>query len=138
VSVPFVDTDVVIGLLAGDDLDKQRRARALFERVERGELVVAAPDTVIADAVYVLASRRLYNLPRAEVAALLVPLASLPGFRVQHRRAVLAALRLYGAHAGLDFSDALIVALARAGTSGAVFSYDTDYDAFPGIRRLTP
>ena len=137
-SVPYVDTDVVIRLLTGDDLDKQSRALALFERVERGELVVAAPDTVIADAVYVLSSRHLYNLPRAEVAALLVPLVSLAGFRMQHRRAVLAALRLYGAHAGLDFTDALIVALAQGGSSGEVYSYDTDYDAFPGIRRLTP
>ena len=52
---PFVDTDVLIRLLTGDDLDKQARAATLFEQVEAGTLSVAAPDTVIADAVYVLA-----------------------------------------------------------------------------------
>lgn len=52
----YVDTDVLIRLLTGDDLAKQAAAAALFERVERGELTLAAPDTVIGDAVYVLRS----------------------------------------------------------------------------------
>jgi hypothetical protein len=39
--------------------------------------------TVSPDAVYMVASKRLYNLPPAEVAALLAPLVRLPGFHVQ-------------------------------------------------------
>ena len=70
-SDPFVDTDVLIRLLTGDDPAKQAASSALFERVQSGELTLVAPDTVIADAVYVLSSRRLYNLPRLEVQELL-------------------------------------------------------------------
>lgn len=51
---PFVDTDVIIRLLTGDDPDKQQAARKLFEQVAQGTLTLAAPDTVIADAVFVL------------------------------------------------------------------------------------
>ena len=56
---PFVDTDVILRLLTGDDPTKQQAARVLFEQVEKGVLTLAAPDTVIADAVFVLASKLL-------------------------------------------------------------------------------
>lgn len=137
-SIPFVDTDIIIRLLTGDDPVKQADARALFESVEQGELTVAAPDTVIADAVYVLRSRGLYNLPKSEIAELLIPLVSLPGFRVTNRRAVLAALRLYADHPQLDFTDALIIAMARQSDLPVVYSYDRDYDRIEGITRREP
>lgn len=88
-TVPYVDT-VIIRLLTGDDPVKQ--AAALFQRVEDGSLTLAAPDMVIGDAVSVLASPRLYNLARAQVAALLTALVRLSHFRLQNKRAVLAAL----------------------------------------------
>lgn len=80
-SRPYIDTSVIIRLLTGDDPEKQKYSRMLFERVERGELQVVAPDTVIADAVFVLESRRLYNVPRQVIAALLTPIVRLPGFQ---------------------------------------------------------
>ena len=55
---PFIDTDVIIRFLTGDDPEKQAAATRLFEQIEQGFLTVQAPDTVIADAVYVLASPR--------------------------------------------------------------------------------
>ncbi len=48
---PFIDTDVIIRFLTGDDPEKQAAASSLFEQVEQGLLTIAAPDTVIADAV---------------------------------------------------------------------------------------
>jgi predicted nucleic acid-binding protein len=51
---PYVDTDVIIRLLTGDDVVKHEAARGLFEQVEQGSLTLAAPDAVIADAVFVL------------------------------------------------------------------------------------
>src|SRR5437868_7437589 len=68
---PFIDTDVIIRFLTGDDLEKQAAAGALFGQIEQGRLTVVAPDTVIADAVYVLSSPRLYHIARSEVQELL-------------------------------------------------------------------
>jgi len=136
-SDPFVDTDVLIRLLTGDDPVKQAAATALFERVEAGELTLLAPDTVIADAVFVLSSRRLYNLPRQEVQQLLTTLLRLPRFRVRNRRALLRALEIYGG-SNLDFGDALIVAAMHEAGSEAVFSFDRDFDRLPGISRIEP
>ena len=49
-SEPLVDTDIIIRLVTGDDRRKQAAAEQLFSRVERGELTLAAPVTVVFDA----------------------------------------------------------------------------------------
>lgn len=134
---PFVDTDVIIRLLTGDDPQKQAAAAALFETVEAGTQTLLAPDTVIADAVFVLASPRLYHLPRPDVAALLTRLVRLSGFKVRNRRTVLKALDLYGT-ANLDFGDCMIVASMEQAGSQVLYSYDGDYDRFPAITRHEP
>ena len=133
----FVDTDVIIRLLTQDDLKKQEEAATLFQAVRAGRLTVRAPDTVIADAVYVLSSPRLYNLPRSEVQELLSPLVRLTGFKVQNRAAVLRALELY-AGTGVDFGDALIVATMEQAGSRIIYSYDTHFDRIPTVSRRSP
>ena len=137
-TLPYIDTDVIIRLLTGDDPAKQAAASALFERVEQGSLTIAAPDTVIADAVHVLASPRLYKLSRAQVAALLTPLTRLSHFRVQNRRSVLEALRVYGTTGGLDFGDALLVAIMQQDGSETLYSYDRHFDRIAAIQRQEP
>lgn len=136
-SDPFIDTDVIIRLLTGDDPQKQAQAAALFEQVQSGTLKVAAPDTVIADAVYVLSSPRLYNLPRSEVEELLRPLVALPNFRVRNKRVLLLALMHY-ATVNIDFGDAMIVASMQQADSEVLYSYDKDFDHFPALTRLAP
>jgi predicted nucleic acid-binding protein len=136
--IPFVDTDVIIRLLTGDDPVKQTQAAALFEQVEQGKLTLAAPHTVIADAVFVLSSPRLYHLPRHEVAELLIPLVQLPGFHVQNRRAVVAALSLYATTASLDFGDALIIATMQETNAHTLYSYDAHFDRIADITRQSP
>src|SRR5579875_4051116 len=118
----FIDTDVIIRLLTGDDPVKQAAALALFQHVEQGRVAIAAPVTVIADAVYELHSARLYHRSKEEVTALLLPLVMLPRFLLENRPAVIAALELYAQHPTLDFSDALIAALMAQSGPPRVYS----------------
>ena len=134
---PFIDTDVIIRFLTGDDPVKQAAATALFEQVEQGLLTVQAPDTVIADAVYVLSSPRLYHLARSDVQQMLAALVRLPQFHVQNRLSVLQALDLY-ASTRLDFGDALIIASMQQQGSQVLYSYDADFDRIEGITRREP
>lgn len=114
-----------------------RRPGRCFAKVEDTTLILRAPVTVIADAVYVLASPRLYGRTRAQVRADLTPLLRLPGFRVQPRRLLLRALDIDAATT-LDFGDAMIVvSMERAGAT-TVYSYDHDFDRIPGITRHEP
>lgn len=135
--LPYVDTDVLIRLITGDDRQKQADSKALFEQVEAGLLQVAAPDTVIADAVFVLASPRLYRLPRTEIRDQLRTLVNLPAFRIENRRAVLEALDLY-ASTNLDFGDAMIVTSMAQDGAKILYSYDTDFDRIPAVDRRIP
>lgn len=136
-TVPFVDTDVIIRFLTGDDPEKQAAATALFEQVEKGSLTIATPDTVIADAVYILASPRLYHIARSEVRELLTTLVRLPHFRVQNQLSVLRALDLYGS-TNLDFGDTLIIASMEQHNSSTLFSYDKGLDRIQNIKRQEP
>jgi uncharacterized protein len=132
-----VDTDVLMRLLTGDDLAKQRAVHALFQQVARGDLILCAPDTVIADAVFVLSSRTLYRRSREEIRTLLRPLLLLPGFKVQNKLLVLRALDIY-AGMNIDFGDAMIAAYAERRGQPILYSYDHDFDRVPGVRRLEP
>src|SRR6476620_4189080 len=91
-SDPYIDTDVIVRLIIGDDPRKQEAARQLFRRVQDGELVLVAPVTVMFDAVFVLTSSKLYRLPRNDVRELLTTLLRLPNFRVESRGTLLRAL----------------------------------------------
>jgi predicted nucleic acid-binding protein len=133
----YVDTDVIMRFLTGDDPTKQAEAASLFEAVEAGTAALAAPDTVIADAVYVLASPRLYHLPRTEIRSLLVPLLRLSGLHVENKRTIIQALDLYAATT-LDFGDAMIVGTMRQSGSDTIYSYDQDFDHIPGLTRANP
>src|SRR3712207_7431880 len=57
-------------------------------RSESGVVTLRAPDTVIADAVYVLSSPRLYRLPRTRIYTELMALVRLTNFKVHNRRLV--------------------------------------------------
>lgn len=133
----FVDTDVIIRLLTGDDPAKQAAAATLFQQVERGDVQLRAPVTVVADALYVLASKRLYAVPRAETSEMLSALVRLPGFHVSDRRTVLRALELYGANP-VDFGDALLVASMEHEGATVIYTYDGDFGRFPNVRGLQP
>ena len=116
---------------------KQTASRELFNRVEAGELSLDAPDTVIADAVYVLSSRATYNLSRTHIREVLSALLRLPNFRVENRSTLLDALAIYD-ETNLDFSDAFIAATMARRQSTTLYSYDTGFDKLPLINRLEP
>ncbi|MGH2443441.1 MAG: PIN domain-containing protein [Chloroflexota bacterium] len=135
---PFCGTNILIRLITGGDPKKQDRAIALFEQVEQGILTLTAPDTVIADAVFVLTPKRLYAIPRKEVADRLTTLVRLPHFHVKNRRAVLRALQLVGTTTHLDFGDAVLIALMQLSGEHMIYSYDSDFDRLPVISRQEP
>ena|SRR5260221_4785511 len=133
----YIDTDVIIRLLTGDDEQKRNDTTALFEKVSNGKLVLTTPDTAIADAVFVLSSSNLYHLHRTEIRDLLVPLLSYPNFKIENKQIVIQALDYY-ADKNIDFGDAMLVALTEQSEEKTIYSYDHDFDKFPDIIRKEP
>ncbi len=134
----FVDVNIILRFLTGDDLKKQAACSALFERIEKGEARVFVPDVVIAEVVYVLSSPKSYHHSRQEVAELLTPLLNLSHLDVQNRHILLRALRIYADTKELDFPDAYIIAAMEQTKATHLISYDTDFDDFPFITREEP
>ena len=133
----FVDTNIVVRLLARDDPAKTARCRTLFERAARGELALVTSESVILEVVQVLSSPRLYRMARTDLVAVLRPLIEIRGLRLDHKQTVLRALDLYET-TNLDFTDCLSIEHARRAGLDGIYSYDRGFDRVPGVRRLEP
>ncbi len=99
--------------------------------------MLSAPDTVIADAVYVLSSSKHYNLSRIEIRGLLVSLLRYPNFKVENKQVLIKALDLYVSE-NIDFGDAVLAVLTLESQSRLICSYDRDLDKIDNIKRKEP
>lgn len=136
-SRPFIDTNILVRFIAGDHPQLQTATAALLETIERGELEVQCPSTVIADAVYVLSSKANHDLERQEVSDTLSAIVRLPKLVIEDRAQVLGALVIF-AQTSLDFGDAMILAGMHLQGKTILYSYDHDFDRFRDIQRLEP
>ena len=133
----FLDTNIVLRFLTRDLPEQADRCRDLLIRVDAGEIQVTTSESVIAQIVYVLSSRRAYALPRVRIKELLEPILHLRGLKLERRDTYLRALDLYAAHT-IDFEDAMAVAhMERLGITD-ILSYDHHFDGLPGISRVEP
>ncbi len=135
----FVDANIFIRYLTRDDPEKAAACRRLFEQAKLGQVRLTTSEAVIAEVVFVLSSKRLYNLSRQEIRARLYPLVSLSGLKMVSSRSCLRALDLYGSN-NIDFEDALTIAEMERRKIAELYSYDRDFDQVPGhtFKRLEP
>jgi predicted nucleic acid-binding protein len=133
----FLDANIFLRYLTKDDPVKAERCFELFQKLKSKEIQVTASESVLAEVVYVLVSRSLYNQSRERVRELLLPLITLPGLKIPHRQSFLKALDLF-ARTSLDFEDALSLAhMERLGIK-TIISYDHDFDLIKTIQRREP
>jgi predicted nucleic acid-binding protein len=137
VAVLFLDTNVILRHITQDHPDHGQRAYSLLQQVETGALEVTTCEAVVVEAVYVLSSRSLYNVPRQKIRDDLTAIIRAKGLKLPHKRTYLRALDLY-ASANLDFADALIVAHMERARITTIVSFDQHFDRVVGITRQEP
>ena len=131
----FADANVILRFLVGDPPRLAKRARSLFEAVERGDLRLFIDELVLAEVAWVL--RSFYRFDAARIAAVLQTLLAHEGLEVTDRAGLLEALATF-ADRNVDFVDAVVaVHMDRQGT-GKIYSFDADFDRLPGVTRLVP
>ena len=135
--VEFLDTNVIIRYVTNDNPDQSARSLALLREVEDGERSVMTCEGVFVEAVQVLESKRLYNLPRSEIRSVLTDLIELPGLQIPHKSTYIRALDLY-ASTSLDFVDTLNVAHMERAKVSTIVSFDQGFDRVEGISRREP
>ena len=135
----FLDTNVILRYLIRDDDAKAQACYELFRRAQKGEEELTTCEAIVAEAVYVLSSPRLpYRLNHEEIRARLLPILTLRGLKLPHKRVCLRALDLHASSGFLDFEDALAVAHMERRGIAEIVSYDRDFDRVAGVRRTEP
>jgi predicted nucleic acid-binding protein len=134
----FLDTNVFLRYLTRDEPVKAAACFALLQRLQQGSEQAATSEAIITEVVYVLSAGSHYGLHPAKIRVRLVPILSLRGLRLPHKRMYLRALDLYATYPSLDFEDVLTVAHMERQAIGELYSYDTDFDAIPSITRIEP
>ncbi|MHB8574048.1 MAG: PIN domain-containing protein [Dehalococcoidia bacterium] len=133
-----LDANVFLRYITQDNDDQSSRAQRLFEELAAGTRTLVTSEAVVAEVVYVLSSKNLYDLTRTEIRARLRPLLLMRGLTLGAKHACLAAFDLYVEYPRLSFVDALCAARALRDTDGHVVSFDRGFDRVAGVTRREP
>ena len=128
----FCDTNVLVRFLTNDPASQ---ADAATRILGSPDVRILLTDAVVAEVCYVMT--RVAGASRADVAARLVDVMSLPSIHVGDRFVLTDALHLW-THEGIGFLDAYLCALTRRTPQTAVLSFDRDFDTIEGVERVDP
>jgi len=131
----FVDTNLFLRYLTGDDPEQAPKARRLLERAERGEEQLVTTALTIAEIVWVLES--VYELDRASIRSKVVAILGLSGLTVEHQEILLQAIVWYE-EKNVDFADAYSAAWMDRRGLDEVYTFDRDFDRFEGLTPFRP
>src|SRR5262245_13752459 len=136
----FLDANVFLRYLTQPNSPKLRAmhdiAQSLIKAANKGEIEVTTSEVVLHEVIYVLGSRKQYNLPAAEIVALLSPLLQMPSMKFPRgeRQLFMRALDIYATFPKLGFADSIIAARAeRAKADLATFDRDLSKLSFVTI-----
>lgn len=124
-----VDSNVLIRLLVQDDDAQHRAASAFFRTTDR----VFVSHVVLVEVVWALG--RVYMFPKPRVIAVIERLLDLDGLALQDAAMVARALEDYRT-SNADFSDCLILALARREDELPLATFDAKLAKLDGVRKL--
>ena len=123
-----VDTNVLVRLLTRDDADQVSAAEAF---VSRGAWV---SHLVLAETFWVLDS--VYDLTRAQIATAIEMLLNHRELSLQDADVVTAALDHYRRRTAVEFSDCLVLEIARKAGHLPVATFDRNFAKLNDVRRL--
>ncbi len=133
----FLDTNIILRHLLNDDPVKSPACLALIQQVEQGEVSAWTSHLVIAEVVFVLSSRKTYNLSREGIRDRVLPLINLPGLKIDKKRLFNRIFDLYTS-LPIDYIDCYHAALIEQRQKPELMSYDLHFDQIPSLRRVEP
>ena len=133
----FLDANIILRYLTGDDPKKMKACAKLFREALNGKVCLISSETIMAEVVYVLGSKRNYGLSAAEISNRLKPILSIRGLKLEHKDALLYALNLF-TRLEIDFEDCLALAHMERQQLKEIYSYDQDFDQVTSVNRLEP
>jgi predicted nucleic-acid-binding protein len=123
-----LDTNVLVRLVARDDADQVRAAELV---VTKGAWI---SHLVLAETLWVLDS--VYDLTRRQIATAVEMLLNHENLSVQDADVVTAALDRYRTRSAVDFSDCLVLEIARKAGHLPLATFDRNFAKFADVQRL--
>ena len=123
-----VDTSVLVRLLARDDADQVRAAEAF---ISKGAWV---SHLVLAETLWVLDS--VYDLSHVQITTAIEMLLNHRELSLQDADVVTAALNHYRRRSAVDFSDCLVLEIARKAGHLPLGTFDRNFAKLDAVQRL--
>jgi predicted nucleic-acid-binding protein len=134
--VTFVDTNVFLRYLTNDLPDQADKVERLLALARDSKAALTTSVLVIAEVVWVLES--YYDLPKADIANLVLAILSTEGLKVERAELVLQAVRDY-TEKNIDFADAYNGAWALDQGISTVATFDAKhFDRIEGLKAVKP
>ncbi|OGM27709.1 hypothetical protein A3D00_00440 [Candidatus Woesebacteria bacterium RIFCSPHIGHO2_02_FULL_38_9] len=133
----FVDTNIFIRFLTNDEPVKAKKCFELFEQARLGKIKLQTTETVIAEIVYILSSKKLYALNQSEISDKIIPIIRIRGIRIPDKSLIVKALQILAEYR-LDFEDCILISHMWKKKSKDIYSYDRGFDKISSIKRLEP
>jgi predicted nucleic-acid-binding protein len=131
----FVDTNIFLRYLTGDDPVKYIRCKEIFKKAVEGKLILVTSGLVIAELVWTLLS--YYKVSKADMVEKISIIISTKGLQIPDKDIIIDALLLFS-RKNIDYIDAYnAVFMIRNGLKEN-YSYDEDFDIIEGIKRSEP
>ena len=132
----FIDTNVFVRYLTGDDADEADAVAKLLRKAANGSVRLITADIVIAELVWVLSS--YYAQPISVIADLVRAILNTEGLKIDGSECLEAAVEIFE-ESRIDFIDAYIIGYMRLKGVAALYSYDKRHlSQFPDIKRVEP
>jgi len=133
----FIDTNIIVRFIAQDDTKKAKKVLRLLEKVESGEIDLIMTEAVFCEIIYVLHSKKLYNLTRQEIQKFFLPILLLKGIKIPKKQIYIKSLDIFR-QSLLDIEDCIVVSHMEANNIQDIYSYDKDFDRFNNLKRKEP
>lgn len=134
-SEQFLDTNIFLRHLLGDDPDFSPRATAYVQAIEQGVRTARISDIVVFEVVFTL--ERGYRRSKTEIQSVVLPLLELPGILLPRKRKFREVFRLY-IEKNIPFADAYHAVLMKSLRLTQIVSFDRDFDRIAAITRVEP
>ncbi|OIN96232.1 hypothetical protein AUJ66_06935 [Candidatus Desantisbacteria bacterium CG1_02_38_46] len=131
----LVDANVILRYLTEDDKKKADACEKLLERAVDGKEKLFISDMVIAEIIWVL--EKIYKYEKDAIRFRIEKILNTPNLIFQNKNLLEESISLYE-EANIDFIDAYHIILMRENNIEEIYSYDTDFDRVPQIKRKEP
>jgi uncharacterized protein len=134
-SEQFLDTNIFLRHLLGDNPAQSPRATAYFQAIDQGLRKARISDIVVFEVVFTL--ERGYRRSKTEIQSAVLPLLELPGMLLPRKRKFREVFRLY-IDKNISFADAYHAVMMRKLNLSEIVSFDRDFDRIPAVTRVEP